>query len=199
MLPVTCEVKGSGREWLKGRQPAKLHLVDLTTEAKMKGKWTAQVVWEEKYKGKVISRTVGDKTRAEMRELTGKMGHSVPSDCACAGLQAPRQPDFCILGGCGVQIVRGRWWCARCVNRWAWDLFINPSGVALSTGVSTGPGDIDTHQHCTLADCYLEGSNPKRNWDIVHVAEWNLKLRIKWSVMHFSMYLFAVESPPIVS
>lgn len=38
------------------------------------------------------------------------------------------------LEACGVQIVRGRWWCAWCVNRWVWGLFINPSGVALSRG-----------------------------------------------------------------
>lgn len=30
------------------------------------------------------------------RESLGKVGHSVPSDCAVTGLWAPRQPDFCI-------------------------------------------------------------------------------------------------------
>lgn len=46
---------------------------------------------EEKHRGKVIIK------RAETRESTGGMGHSVPSDCAYTGLQSPRQPDFCIL------------------------------------------------------------------------------------------------------
>ncbi len=43
-----------------------------------------------------MSKGAGDKRRVETRELTGKMGHSVPSDCAVTGLRAPRQPDFCI-------------------------------------------------------------------------------------------------------
>ena len=30
------------------------------------------------------------------REQRGGMRQSVPSDCAVTGLQAPRQPDFCI-------------------------------------------------------------------------------------------------------
>lgn len=40
-------------------------------------------VWEKQ--------SAGDEKAAGRRELTGKMGHSVPSDCAGAGLRAPRQ------------------------------------------------------------------------------------------------------------
>lgn len=55
--------------------------------------------------GKVIRKRARDEKRVETRELTG---HSVPSDCAVTGPQAPMAAGLLHLEVCKVRIVRGR-------------------------------------------------------------------------------------------
>lgn len=84
------------------------------------------------------------------------------------------------LGGCGVQIVRVRWWCAWCANRCSQGLFLNPSGVAPSQLAPARVANTRTrapHWHRSLprgreskfTECFISQIRMPRSWNKVHI------------------------------
>lgn len=84
------------------------------------------------------------------------------------------------LEGCGVQIVRVRWWCAWCANRCSQGLFLNPSGVAPSQLAPARVANTRTrapHWHRSLprgreskfTECFISQIRMPRSWNKVHI------------------------------
>lgn len=131
---VTFQARGSERSRAVGQScKRKVEPKKSGWKRKIEGERGASNVEGKQQSAEGAADKTGGTEEGGWKERWVVVFHQIVLLQAC-GRQLLLHDFFLRLVGCGVQIVREGWWCAWCVNRWAWALFISPSGVALSRG-----------------------------------------------------------------